>query len=711
MKIPTLRPSIPVIVAPWRAVLLVLVTTLVWVGHYDRWTLASWSLPTEYVGDAPEILAQMRAAADGDMWPLRPKIIHRLGAPFGANWNAFPTPDKPVLLMVGALTHLIGLMAAANLGLLLASVTAALSFYFVARWLRCRGEWAWAGSLLFAFTYHTFHRGLGHFSLTFSWTVPVGLLAVWLVAKSRRLEWRSGGAVVCLGSALALGVSNPYNLLFWLQLMGWALIAQWLNRRRRVNLAIGLAAIGVAGVTFIASNIEVWLFVHEPWGAPLIARNYAGTEMYALKPMEMFLPPMAHRWEMAAHFAHRYVRWSEWRGEAILPYLGVVGIAAMLWLLSATLRRVIQGRPLPGQAVAITWLISYATVGGLTNLAALVAGFQIFRATNRVAIFISAIALIFLMIRLTRLTARWPAWISVSLALGVAAVGVLDQVPKAATPAQRTEIAEAVASDRKLARDMEAVLPPGSMVFQLPVLGFPEVTPPHRLATYDLFRPFLLTETLRFSYGAAKHRARSRWQQDVANLPAKALLSRLESYGFAALHISRKGFEDRADRLLKELEDLGCHRRIEGSRGNKVVVLLRPSPNPSLPLGRTLTFGRGWHTRLAEGVRWAHGDAVLSYLNPYAHPITANLRLSLVAVTPREVTLEHLGRPLLSRSVGEQPESFVFPGLVLSPGVNVFVVRSNGPAVRLGAERYQLRSVGLEGSSIKVTSGEAPAVW
>ena len=33
--------------APWRVVLLALVTTLVWIAHYDRWTLASGSVPTD----------------------------------------------------------------------------------------------------------------------------------------------------------------------------------------------------------------------------------------------------------------------------------------------------------------------------------------------------------------------------------------------------------------------------------------------------------------------------------------------------------------------------------------------------------------------------------------------------------------------------------------------------------------------------------------
>lgn len=687
-----------------RVALLVVAVTLIWCAHYDRWTAASWSIPIEYRGDAPEILAQIRAAADGDMWPLRPKIVDRLGAPFGAHWNAFPTPDKPLLLLAGALTHLVGLFAAGNLIILLASISSALAFYFVVRWLRCRWEWAWAGAIVFAFTYHTFHRGLGHLSIAFTWTVPVGLLAVWLVARSRRLEWRSAGAVVCLVAAVALGVGNPYNLLFWLQLMGFALIAQWFDARRRPNLSIGVTAVAVAGLAFVMAHLEVWWFVQEPDGAPLVMRNYAGTEFYALKPVEMFIPPKFHRWDALAFLGQRYERWSTWRGEVYLPYVGVAGIVALLWLGLTTARQIFRRRPLPAPALSIGWLLAYASIGGITNVLALIAGFQIFRATNRVAIFISAIALVFLLGRVSRLTLRWPPWLRAGAALAFAAFGVLDQVPRQESRRVRAEIAADAQSDLKLGRELEARLPRGAMVFQLPVLGFPEVLPPNLLADYELFRPFLVTETLRFSYGAAKNRARSRWQRDLEHAPAPKLVQRLEEYGFSALYLNRKGFKDEGEEVLRQLATLGYHERIASARGHQVVVFLKPNPHPRLPLGETLTFGVGWHTRMIDGVRWANTDAVLSYFNPYQHCLPAKLELTVEAVSERDIWLEHGGRDCGRVHAGKKPVKLCVPRLLLTPGVNVFELRSNKPAVRLGAGSYQLRTFGLHEMALEVGS-------
>ncbi|MEO6246037.1 MAG: hypothetical protein ABIQ12_11455 [Opitutaceae bacterium] len=679
---------------------LVLVSALIWAAHYERWTPEQWRVPTDYVGDAHEILARIKAASEGDTLPPTPEIIARLGAPFGANWNEYPTPDKPLMMALGGLTHLIGLFAAANAGLLFAQITAALAFYFTMRWLRCRWEWAFAGALLFAYTYHTFHRGLPHFSFVFTWTVPLGLLAVWLVAQSRRLEWRSRGAMVCFGVALAMGVSNPYNLMFWGQLLLWALVAQWCGARRRVNLAIGLTAGVVAVMAFLVTNAEIWIY-EESEGMPLLARNYGGTERYALKPLEMFIPPQYHRIEELSFLGERYKRWSEWRGEDYMPYLGVVGIVGLVWLVAASARRFFQRRAVPGQVLSAGWLLAYSTVGGLTNVLAFFVGFQVFRATNRVTVFLSALLLVFLMTRLSRATAAWPARWRLAAALGVATLGLLDQIPRRWPEEVRARMAADVKSDVQLGRLLEATLPAGSMIFQIPVLGFPEVLPPFRLVDYEHFRPYLTTQTMCFSYGAPKFRARSRWQRDLENVPVETLVRRLESYGFAALYLNRKGYEDRAEKLLGVLDALGYTRRLAGELGQQVVVLLNPSPQPEKPMGRNLTFGQGWHTRPENGVRWANDDAVMSFYNPYDRPIGCALRLELIGVSPREVVVQHQGRQVATAHLSAEPAEIALPDLKLEPGVNVFKILSSAAAERVGTGRRQLRTFGLKSSSIE----------
>jgi len=638
-------------------------------------------------------------------------VITRLGAPFGAHWNGYPTPDKLLMLALGGLARVIGLFPAANVGLLLAQVSAALSFYLVARWLLVRWEWALLGGLLFAYSYANFHRGLAHFSLTFIWTVPLGLLAVWLVAGSRRLEWRRPGALVCLAAACALGAHNPYNLYFWLQLMGWGIVLQWCGPRRRPNLQIGLAAVGLALAVFLLMHPEVWVQANEPGGAPLIARNYGGTERFALKPVEMFIPPKYHRWAPLAFLGSRYARWSDWRGEDFLPYLGLFGILGLAGIGIMTARRIVARRALPGQALALGWLIAFSSVGGLTNVLAFFAGLQVFRATNRVSIFVTGIVLFYLVVCLSRLTTAWPRRFSIGMAMLGTVLGLLDQVPRRPSRAQTVEIAQTVESDQALGRAMEAILPAKAMVFQLPVQGFPEVVPPWRLTDYELFRPYLVTQTLRFSYGAAKQRARSRWQRDLEHAPTVELVRRLEESGFAALYLNRKGYEDGAETILRELKALGYEQQIRSLLGQQVVVPLRPAAEPQPPLARVLTYGSGWHPQREENVRWAFGDAVLSYFNPFDHPITVDLQLTLVAPSPRQLSLKQDGQMVGSSMVGPERSVWPLPGLVLMPGFNPLRLEANRAPDRLHAGRYQLRSFGLIKSRLEFhsVSGRLPS--
>ena len=281
-----------------------------------------------------------------------------------------------------------------------------------------------------------------------------------------------------------------------------------------------------------------------------------------------------------------------------------------------------------------------------------------------------------------------------------------EQLPKRWPAEARARMAADARSDLAFGPELEAALPKGAMVFQLPILGFPEVTPPWRLVDYELFRAYLVTSDLKFSYGAPKLRSRSRWQRDLENQPIETVVQRLERYGFAALYINRKGYEDRAEKLLGELDLLGYRDRVQSAQGHQVVVLLRPDPTPQLPLGRSLTFGRGWHLRPEDGVRWAYEDASMAYFNPHPVPIAATIKLELVGVTPREVAVEHNGREAGRLAAGDRPVTLELTDLALAPGVNQFRLRSAEPAKRLSSGRNQLRDFGLKSSSIRVRPPE-----
>jgi hypothetical protein len=684
-----------------RVVALTLLTAVIWCWQHDRLAWANWSVPLDYTGDSLEILARIKAASEGDLVPFRPHFIHRLGAPFGANWNEYPGSDDLANYGLGLLARILGVAAVSNLALLLAHVTAALSFYLCARLLRHRWEWALAGALLFAFSFFSLSRGLPHLWLTFTYTVPLALLTCWLIAAARRATMRPAWRWLCYGTAVVLGASNPYNLFLYLQLLAWSVLAQWLRSRWSANVRLGLACGVVAVAICAAIHAHVILNVTDEGGTPLLVRNYAGTEIYGLKPIELFLPSSRHHSQLLSEIGHRYVRWSDWRGETFSPYLGVVGAVGLIWMFASLARSFLVRRRhrLPGHALPAMWIVLFSVIGGVNSILAFYFDLDIFRASNRYSIFLLALALLFLVARLSRFTREWRPAMRLGFAGLVAAIGLWDQLPARTSQQAGQLIAERIGADRRLGEQLESRLGSGAMVFQLPILDFPEGRPQHGVNEYDHFRPYLATRTVRFSYGDTKNRARGTWQHDCGGMTPAELIRSLESDGFAALYINRQGYPDGAANLLAELAAAGRTEVIHGSLENPFAVVLHPVKHPQLPLARSFTLGQGWNRRApgesASAAHWTNGSASLSYYNPYPHPLQASARLVLSSVGERTVRLLVNGREQTRLRVGAEPKEVTLSAIALRPGVNRLELDTPEPAVRVSEQRLRLRAIAV----------------
>jgi phosphoglycerol transferase len=264
-------------------------------------------------------------------------------------------------------------------------------------------------------------------------------------------------------------------------------------------------------------------------------------------------------------------------------------------------------------------------------------------------------------------------------------------------------MAAQVRADRQFGRALESALPRGAMVFQLPVLGFPEVLTPYRLGDYEHFRPYLATQHLRFSYGAPKMRPQSRWQRDLENVPVAELIQRLEHHGFAALYFNRRGYKDGGESILQKLNASDYQQHLTSVDDNQVAVFLRPSAKPVPPLAKTVTYGQGWHMQPEDGWRLAYEDAALSYFNPYPDSLAVELQFDVMGVTPRELVLARDGETLHHIQAKETPTTQLISRLVVVPGVNRFKLRTSAAAIRQGVGRNQLQSFGVHNVAVRRT--------
>jgi phosphoglycerol transferase len=570
-----------------RIVALALFASVCWCYVTGRTDEATWSIPLEYGmmgadGDAGEALSRIKAASEGEYLPALVKNITRVGAPYYGNWSDYPVVEEWQFFLPGMLAKWIGVFAAANVAVMMAQVLACLCFYFTARLLDCKWWWAMAGGVAFGFAQFALARSIHHLTVTNYWYVPICILIAGWVARNQLGESRGGRYAWVLGASFFIGMQNPYytNMFLQLTLLG-AFYQYFRNGWKPVMQAGGIVAASAAG--FIVMSLDTLIYHLQHGSNPgAIVREYRWLELSALKFVDLLIPPPDH--SLLGGIGQAYYKMVAFPGE-VGPscYLGLAGIAALVWLAVVSVRRLVTtpGRNLPLETWQLLWILAYSTVGGLNCLGG-VFGVTVFRSSTRYCIFILPIVLLFALRRLSQ--KRLDTETGVTLAGVCALLALWDQTPPVPAPALTEAMARVVDSDRQFTAQMEARLPKRAMVFQVPIMEFPET--PSTIPAYDHFRPYLHSTDLRFSFGGVKGRPWHEWQKDVGKSQSLGeVIHSVESYGFAAIYVNGAGFQDKGAGIKSGFKQLGYSEMIESKRGDLFCVLIHPSITPTLPAG------------------------------------------------------------------------------------------------------------------------------
>lgn len=641
---------------------------------YGRTSLQAWRLPIAYSGDALSFLAQLKASQDGAIRPISPTFVPDLNAPYEANWNDYPLPNKTFYWVAGRVASRIGLFPAANLLLLLAHVLAALAFYAVARYLRLRPAWALAGAVAFGLSHYLWYRSLVHLALSLCWHLPLDILVVAWCFRPRGLDVRSRRFLAAALVAVLAALFNVYYAAMFVQFLGLGALVQIARGRWRRAAAPALLAALVVGVFALESLGTLLYPLRHGRNEDAVHRSYGDLENYALKPIELVLPLPGHGLLSFGRIAPEY--WANARGEVGSAYLGLAGIAGALLLVGPVVTALVRRRRirLPQTLGAVAWVLAFSVAGGINGV---LGGFGVvlLRGTNRYSAWILALCLLFLVGRLSRRRWRLPA---PALAGAFTFVVLADQLPPPVYRGIIGEMAADVEADRAFAARVEQALLGRPMVFMLPVMAYPEVQGVRQISDYEHFRPFLYTSRVRYSYGTHKGRAREEWQWSVAGMPTAKMLDRLESYGFSGLIVDRRGYVDDAGALLAEIASLGRPILVDDPVGQRVFVRLRPTSTPRLPAS-VPGFGEGWRGRPIGGLTWARGtEAALLVDNETERPRAFALSFQLTVARPRTVALRQDGHELGSWRVADSVSVSEVP-LLLPPGQSHLILTTDRP--------------------------------
>ncbi|HZN12281.1 MAG TPA: hypothetical protein VFC61_11405, partial [Blastocatellia bacterium] len=543
---------------PAAALLSVLITALLL--QLQR---ADLRVPFAYSGDAMFYSMMIKGISDNG-WYLRNNFI---GMPSGADLQDFPVPDTFNFLLIKAATLLTSDHALIlNLFYLLTFPLTTLAALYVLRRLRVSALPALLAGLLYTFTTYHLSRGQHHLMYTAYYAVPLIVLVI-LWATAGEVKGRGRWVFSLAACVLIASTGGVYYSFFacYLLLVAGLFLAVF---RRRAGAT--LAPLLLAGAIFatLFANLSPSIFYRLRHGTTDTAQRVpAEAETFGLKIAQLLLPVTGHRVPALAELKGQYnanplVTEND---DATLGLIGSLGFLLLLGRLLANGAGAARARAdEPDRVLSRLSLLNLAalllaTIGGFGALFNLLVSPQI-RAYNRVSVYVAFFSLSAVALRLDRAARRRPRTGRQRIAFGVLValfipLGVLDQTSPRFVPDYATVRAE-YQSDADFGRRVEAAAPPGAMIFQLPVRRFPEAPPTERLYDYDLFKGYLHTQRLRWSYGALRGREGEAWQKQVVARPTAEMVETVALAGFGGIYLDRFGYADNGAGLEAELAGL-----------------------------------------------------------------------------------------------------------------------------------------------------------
>jgi len=517
--------------------------------------------PVDLSGDSVAGLAQLKDILDHGWYGSNPD----LGAPFHQDASWFPHADHLHLFLAG---KVIGLFSdnpftVGAIYFFLGFPLAALSMYWLARQRHLGRLGSVVAGVLFSVL--PGHQTMfPHLWLASYWVVPLGMWLVlraalgeplfrlkvaWLDPVERRSALPLNLTTVFCVSCIALG--GIYYSAFTLLLLAVTLVVRLVATRNRRSVAGAsgmLAAIGALSLTAVlsvAAGQDKSTLVTMP-----ALRGPGESEKYAGKLMDLILPWIHHRVDALQNLTVDYnSHTSRTLEEPALGVIALAGVVALLVIMLSTRvpQRVRPANPELGVLGVLTLVaISFFSIGGLGSFVAMFVTAQI-RSWSRLFVIIALFGLLAVGYWVT-VVARRNRTLGVLTATALIAIGVLDQTNPALAPhyqVMRPEVADLTAFSQRI----EANVGRGCSVFQLPIVPFPE-------ADYAHLRPYLVSSSLRWSYGAIKGTSLADWQLALPQKSTIAMLDDLEAAGFCAVEVDRAKFADYGTTLASELTAL-----------------------------------------------------------------------------------------------------------------------------------------------------------
>ena len=247
------------------------------------------------------------------------------------------------------------------------------------------------------------------------------------------------------------------------------------------------------------------------------------------------------------------------------------------------------------------------------------------------------------------------------------------------------------------------------MIYQLPYMSFPEAGYVNRMVDYDPARGFLISDDLRWSYGAMRGRPGGEWQRRVAELPVRQLLDTLKQSGFAGIWIDRFGYKDAAASITAALQGALGVEPLHSAGSRFLFLSLADYPRPesgmqdklkeermrkaatALPMGVSFEGCSGLETGEGMNWRWCGQTGKILMRNE-----SDGVRTELVEMTLRSGYAQpahfHIGGDLWSGDVSANSTgNIVSLKIHVAPGLHAIEIKTDAKRVDAPGDPRDMR--------------------
>lgn len=504
-----------------------------------------------------------------------------LGVPGGMFLHDYPGSDTFLYLIIKLVTIFVPRYPEAlNVYYLIKFPLTALISLSVFRYFRFSYPVAITASLFYAFIPFHLFRGQGHLFLASYYLIPLVILVViWvfegvvnLINRTENnfsINVKDKKIILSIIIVVLIASSGLYYAFFTVIFISLAAIFSGLAKRQFLPVFNAAILIFIIGATVAFNMLPSFIYRHSNGPNPqAITRISSESEIYGMKISQLLLPITDHRIKNFAIMKESYNKYAPMVNEnqdstlGFIPGFGFLFLIAWLMFGHSLFTKILpdERSQLLGYLSKLNILaVLIGTIGGFGSIIAFTVAPQI-RAYNRISIFIAFFAVTALFILIDSLSKRYATnniakAISYVLLICIFGVGLLDQTTNRMVP-EYALLKQDFLSDKQFMSKIEKTVPANSSIFQLPFWPFPEMPPLNQMNDYDLFRGYLHSKKLKWSYGAIKGRPTALWQDKLSKKPLDQIITDISVAGFNGIYIDRFAYADRASDLENKIYNI-----------------------------------------------------------------------------------------------------------------------------------------------------------